>query len=148
MNAAIPISEGIFTSLDPNKTRLIGSLCSSCGHHVFPALAACPRCCGRSIEKVELHRRGTLWTWTKQCFMPPSPPYDGPESAPEQFQPFFLGMVELPGQCRVMSRLLFEDETSIGIGMPLELTLFTYAQSSKGVSRVAYAFRPVAQDAC
>jgi uncharacterized OB-fold protein len=143
MNPVTPISEGLFTNLDPNATRLIGSRCADCGYHAFPALDACPRCCGTSVEKVELHRRGTLWTWTKQCFMPPSPPYSGPETTFEQFQPFLLGLVELPGQCRVMSRLLLEDEDAVEIGMDLELTLFPYTTDDEGATRMAYAFRPV-----
>jgi uncharacterized OB-fold protein len=146
MNDATPISEGLFTSLDPGSTRLIGSRCADCGYHAFPALNACPSCCGTSVEKVELHHRGKLWTWTRQCFMPPSPPYAGPES-PEQFRPFLLGMVELPGQCRVMSRLIMEDEDAVEIGMELELTLFPYTTNDEGATRMAYAFSPATADA-
>ena len=143
MNAVVPISEGVFTSLDPNETHLIGSLCSNCGYHAFPALNTCPRCCGTSVEEVQLHRRGTLWTWTKQHFMPPSPPYSGPEDSWETFRPFLLGMVELPGQCRVISRLLVEDESAIAIGMEMELTLFPYTTDKEDVTRMAYAFREI-----
>ena len=49
-----------------------------------------------------LARRGTLWTWTVQRFRPKSPPYAG---RPEEFEPYGVGYVELPGEVRVEARL-------------------------------------------
>jgi uncharacterized OB-fold protein len=43
-----------------------------------------------------LARRGTLWTWTIQCFRPKSPPYAGDA---ESFEPYGVGYVELPARC-------------------------------------------------
>ena len=74
---------------------------------------------------------------------PYPPPYSGPEDSWETFRPFLLGMVELPGQCRVISRLLVEDESAIAIGMEMELTLFPYTTDKEGVTRMAYAFREI-----
>jgi len=143
MNQAIPIAEGLFTSLDPTVTQLIGSRCTECGSHSFPRMDSCPRCCSRSVEPVELSRTGTLWTWTRQSFMPPSPPYRGPETSHETFQPFLMGMVELPGQCRVIGRLQLADEDRIEIGMKLELTLFPYTSDKDGNTLMNYAFTNV-----
>jgi len=66
MNQKKPITEGLFTSLDPTQTQLIGSVCTDCGNYSFPRQYGCSRCCGTAVEAVELDRRGTLWTWTTQ----------------------------------------------------------------------------------
>jgi uncharacterized OB-fold protein len=77
-----------------------------------------------------LARRGTLWSWTIQRFRPKSPPYAGPE----EFEPYGVGYVELPGEVRVEARLTESDPANLRIGMPMELTLIPDA---------AFAFRPV-----
>ena len=117
MNHETAIAEDLFSSLDAKTAQLIGSRCNDCGAYAFPRQAGCFRCCGTSVEPVELSRNGTLWTWTVQSFRPPSPPYKGPDQAPEDFQPFCLGMVELPGECRVLGRILVENLEDIEIGM-------------------------------
>ena len=73
--------------------------------------------------------------------MPPSPPYNGPEDSWETFKPFLLGMVELPGQCRVITRLMLEKPEDIEIGMDMELTLFPYREDNDGNMLLSYAFR-------
>jgi uncharacterized OB-fold protein len=75
--------------------------------------------------------------------MPPSPPYSGPEKSPDSFIPFLLGMVELPGQCRVISRILADTPDEFEIGTPMELTLFPYRDDEAGNTVVTYAFKPV-----
>ena len=72
-----PIAEGLFT-WPSNDPRLLGSRCRDCGVVTFPAQSGCPACCGEDTEQIELARRGTLWTWTIQGFLPNRPPYEGP----------------------------------------------------------------------
>ena len=107
MSAAkqIPIAEGLFT-WPSNDPRLLGSRCGACGIVTFPAQKSCPACSGQSVQTIELERRGTLWTWTIQGFMPNRPPYAGPET-PENFQPFGVGYVEAaqPGEGRKPSQM-------------------------------------------
>ena len=136
------ISENLFSSLDPLQVHLIGSRCRDCGGYSFPCQQSCSRCCGTAVEPVELRRNGILWTWTLQSFMPPSPPYKGPEETPETFKPFLLGMVELPGQCRVLGRILADGPEDVRIGMPMELTLFPYSKDEDGNSLISYALKP------
>jgi uncharacterized OB-fold protein len=145
MSKAGPIGEGLFTSLDAGTTHLIGSRCRDCGYHCFPVSPSCARCCGSSMQQVELGRRGTLWTWASQSFMPPSPPYCGPEDSADSFEPFLLGFIELPGECRVLSRLLYTGSREPEIGEEMELTLFAYRTGENGITLMAHAFRPVAK---
>ena len=117
--------------------ELIGSRCSRCGVVAFPQQASCPACTSQAVEASRLGRRGTLWTWTIQCFEPKSPPYAG---AAEPFEPYGVGYVELPGEVRVEARLTEADPARLRIGMPMELTLIQ-APGRDGV--MTYAFRPV-----
>ena len=99
----IPVAEGLFT-WPADEPRLIGARCEGCGLVGFPAGPACQRCGGTEVTQTLLSDRGTLWTFTTQDFRPPSPPYDGADTA-ETFQPYALGYVELPGEVMVEARL-------------------------------------------
>jgi uncharacterized OB-fold protein len=114
----------------PSEPVLLGSECSQCGTVSFPRQAACPRCTSTEVLERRLARRGTLWSWTIQRFRPKSPPYTGPE----EFEPFGVGYVELPGEVRVEARLTESDPGRLRIGMEMELTL---------VPDAPFAFKPV-----
>jgi len=145
MSAAkqIPIAEGLFT-WPSNDPRLLGSRCNACGIVTFPAQKSCPACSGQNVETIELERRGTLWTWTIQGFLPNRPPYIGPET-PETFRPFGVGYVELPNQVRVESRLKCKDPSKLRIGMEMELVVEKYIEDDAGREVMAYFFQPVAE---
>ena len=81
------------------------------------------------MAEKRLARRGTLWSWTIQRFRPKSPPYTGPE----EFEPYGVGYVELPGEVRVEARLTEADPDKLRIGMEMELTL---------LPGTTFAFRP------
>ena len=120
---------------------LIGSRCRHCGAVAFPRQTSCAACTSRDVEDHRLGRRGTLWTWTIQCFAPKSPPYAG---TAEDFEPYGVGYVELPGEVRVEARLTEADPAQLRIGMPMELVLETVAQDKDGRDVVMYRFRAVA----
>lgn len=136
----VPIAEGLFT-WPSNDPRLLGSKCSNCGVVTFPAQNSCAACSGTETESVELARRGTLWTFTLQCFLPNRPPYDGPET-PETFKPFGVGYVELPDQTRVQTRIKTEDVEKLHVGMEMELVIEKYIERD-GKDVVSYFFVPV-----
>jgi uncharacterized OB-fold protein len=139
----IPIAEGLFT-WPSNDPRLLGSRCGDCGIVTFPAQKSCPACSRQNVETIELERRGTLWTWTIQAFMPNRPPYAGPET-PENFKPFGVGYVELPGQVRVESRLKCKDVGKLAIGMEMELVVEKYVENDAHQEVMAYFFQPVSE---
>ena len=136
----IPIGEGLFT-WPSNDPRLLGSKCNNCGTVTFPAQNSCAACSGVDTQTIELERRGTLWTYTEQCFLPKSPPYDGPETA-ETFKPFAVGYVELADQTRVQTRIKTDDLSKLHIGMELELVVEKYIERD-GKDVIAYFFQPV-----
>jgi uncharacterized OB-fold protein len=130
----VPVAEGLIagTAAEP---RLIGSECNVCGTVTFPRQGSCPRCTSEDVRERLLSPRGTLWTWTVQCFPPKSPPYAGGED----FEPYAVGYVELPGEVRVETRLTAVDPGELEIGMPMELTLIP-APGDSGT--LTFAFHP------
>jgi len=137
----VAIAEGLFTwpAADP---CLIGSKCRQCGEVKFPQQSSCSKCCSEEVEQLPLARRGTLWTWTIQAFPPKSPPYAGVNTA-DEFVPFGVGYVELPGQVCVESRLTVNDPAVLRIGMAMELVIEPFCIDKQGNEVVSFAFRPL-----
>jgi uncharacterized OB-fold protein len=132
------VADGLIagTAAEP---RLIGSACNACGTVTFPRQGSCPRCTSEDVRERLLGRRGTLWTWTVQCFEPKSPPYAGGGD----FEPYAVGYVELPGEVRVEARLTDVDRERLEIGTPMELTLIPAPGDSGALT---FAFRPAAEE--
>jgi uncharacterized protein len=124
-----PIAEGLFT--DDASPRLVGGRNRQDGRIVFP----CPE--NDRFEPVALSRTGTLWSYTVQRFRPKTPPYAGPEN----FEPFALAYVELPGETIVEARLTDVAFDDITIGMPLELSPVPLDPAAPGQNMIP-AFRP------
>ena len=143
MTTTVPVADGIFTIRD-GEPRLIGSRCTNCGNHMFPRQNGCPKCMSDQQEDVELATTGTLWTWTVQAFPPKAPPYLGPVG--DDFEPYGVGYVELPGEVRVESRLTESDPEQLEIGMAMRLVLHTLCRDDDGNDVVTYAFAPIAND--
>ncbi|MCY4040279.1 MAG: OB-fold domain-containing protein [Gammaproteobacteria bacterium] len=135
----VPIAEGLFT-WPSNDPRLLGSQCQECAVVTFPAQSGCPACGSVNVKIIELAREGTLWTWTIQGFYPQRPPYDGPET-PENFKPFGVGYIELPGQVRVQSRIKTKDVSKLRIGMNMRFLVEKYIERD-GKQVMCYFFQP------
>jgi uncharacterized OB-fold protein len=137
----MPVAEGLLAG-PASAPVLLGSECRRCGTVTFPRQGACPRCTSTDVGERRLARRGTLWTWTVQRFRPKSPPYAGDEEA-DEFEPYGVGYVELPGEVRVEARLTEADPGRLRIGMEMELTLMPAPGRE---DEVTYAFRPVEEE--
>ncbi|MCE3284513.1 MAG: DNA-binding protein [Steroidobacteraceae bacterium] len=132
------IDDALFDWPAPDPA-LKASRCRHCGAHAFPAMESCRNCGGTEVEAVELPRRGTLWTWTVQRFLP-KPPYRSLQTE-TTFEPFGVGHVELPGTLRIETRLLEQDPARLRIGAPVELAFYTQYVETDGTEVVNYAFR-------
>lgn len=126
-----PIAPQLFESAP--LPHLIGGRHRQTGRVVFPLDTD-----DDLYEAVALPTSGTLWSYTVQRFRPKSPPYIGAE----QFEPFALGYVELPGVVIVESRLTDVPFDQLRIGMPLTLTLIPLVTKADGTQITTYAFRP------
>ena len=140
MSTTVAVADGIF-AIDDGHPRLLGSRCTGCGNYMFPRQSGCPKCMFDEQEDVELATSGRLWSWTVQAFPPKSPPYLGPTG--DQFVPYGVGYVELPGQLRVEARLTESDPAKLVIGMEMHLVLDPLCIDEDGNQVVTYAFAPV-----
>ena len=139
MAKKIPIAEGLFTWPSDNPA-LLASRCQQCGIATFPAAESCMACSGQEVAIEELPRKGTLWTWTVQRFMPKSP-YNSNEN-PETFTPYGVGYVELPGGVRVEGRLTENNPGKLSIGMEMDLLFDTYRVDENGDEIIGFFFKP------
>lgn len=93
--------------------RLMGSLCSACGHRSFPPRADCPKCLSGEFEFFEMSGEGTLLTYTRI------------EAAPSGFEdlaPYTCGVVDMKETGRFLA--WFGEtipEAEIKIGMKLQV---------------------------
>ena len=140
MSNRVPIAEGLFT-WPADEPALLGSRCQQCGIATFPAAQSCMACSGQDVVTEELPRRGTLWTWTVQQFMPKTP-YNSGET-PETFRPYGVGYVELPGGVRVEGRLTESDPQKLSIGMQMDVVFDTWRVDDNGDEVVGFFFKPV-----
>jgi uncharacterized OB-fold protein len=135
-----PIAEGLFT-WPAAEPALLGSRCQDCGRVAFPSHGSCAACGGTDVAIEELPRRGTLWTWTVQRFMPKRP-YKSDETE-ETFKPYGVGYVELPGAVRVEGRLTENDPEKLHIGMEMEVVFAPYRTEADGTKVIGFSFAPV-----
>lgn len=142
-----PIADDLFCEAD-DGVHLIGGRCADCDRVTFPARTRCGRCYSTNIEKELLPRRGTVWTWTTQSFLPKAP-YAGPETDAD-FAGFVVGYIDLPGACRVQARLDVPVETAAemaAIGTEMESVAMEFNTNEQGDPVHVYAFRPLANAA-
>ena len=119
-----------------DEPQLIGGRCPDCAAVTFPKTGYCARCGSIAVEEHLLPRRGTLWTFTTQEFLPKEP-YAGGETA-ETFQPYGVGVVQLGDEVRVEGRLTTADVSQLRIGMEVELVVIPFNGDV-----VTFAFAPV-----
>jgi uncharacterized OB-fold protein len=140
----IPVTEGLFT-WPSDAPQLIGGRCITCGTATFPRQPGCSRCTGTDIVDELLPRRGRLWTWTIQGFLPKSPPYAGSETA-KDFRPYGVGYVELADAVKVETRLTTADPGVLQIGMEMELVVIPFTRDDQGRDVMTFAFAPIEKE--
>lgn len=120
-NGTRPIREGLLlnTASDIQNVRLAGSRCGNCAEVTLGAVSVCPNCGADDLEVIELSNQGVLWSYTVARHKPP-----GDYRGPEPFEPYGIGLVELPEGVRVVSRIEGAiDELEVGKAMVFTPTL-------------------------
>ena len=135
-------SPDVFT-WSSDEPQLIGGRCNECGAVSFPRPPSCARCGAVDVAQHLLPRRGTLWTFTTQEFLPKEP-YAGGETV-ETFRPYGVGMVQLGDEVRVEGRLTESDPSKLEIGMEVELAVVPFRTEPDGTDVMVYAFTPAGE---
>jgi uncharacterized OB-fold protein len=123
-----------------DEPQLIGGRCGPCGAIAFPIPTSCPRCGTPGMEEHLLPRRGTLWTWTTQDFLPKEPYASG--ETDETFVPYGVGLVQLGDEVRVEARLTEADPAKLAFGMEVQLVVVPFRDDGE-TTTVTFAFEPV-----
>ncbi len=140
--AQVAFAPDVFTwpSEDP---QLIGGRCTQCSSITFPRPTSCARCGSTEVDEHLLPRRGTLWTFTTQGFLPKEP-YAGGETQ-ETFRPFGVGLVQLGDEVRVEARLTESNPERLAIDMEVELVIVPFRTEEDGTEVLTFAFQPVSE---
>jgi uncharacterized OB-fold protein len=127
-----------------SEPALKASRCLDCGALAFPAGTSCRRCGAWTVAQETLPRRGRLWTWTIQRFMPKTP-YRTTENA-ASFTPYGVGYIELPGALCIESRLTESDPRKLRIGLEMELVIYPQWLEENGIAVMSFAFSPIVSE--
>jgi uncharacterized OB-fold protein len=115
---------------------LMGSRCSACGEVFLGTVFACQNCQSAHLKSIPLSRDGTLFSYTVVRNRPPGD-YKGPDNP---FQPYPVGLVELPDGVRILSVLDCE-LGALKIGMPLTLCIYELYDDEMGRTVLSYQFK-------
>lgn len=119
----VPAVDGWFT--DGDAPALVGLRCSSCATVYFPPnLTRCrnPECWSTDLDRYELARTGTVWSYTDARYQPP-PPF----VAADPYEPFAIAAVELDGDQLVVLGQVADGFglDDLAVGTPVELVVET-----------------------
>lgn len=133
----LPLLPGLMheaTSPD-EKSYLIGSKCTICGHTFFPPQKACSVCMRNdSLEEVPLSTKGKIDTFTVV------------HVAPVGFSaPYIQAFVDLPEGVRIFSLVTGcePSEDALEEGMEVEMVIDKIREDEQGNDLIGYKFRPI-----
>lgn len=131
----LPVKDGLVVGDSQDDVRLLGSKCASCHEVSIGTNDVCLNCGNSDIESIQLSKEGVLWTYTVIRHKPP-----GDYLGPKEFEPFGLGLVELPDGVRIMAPLE-GDIDNFKIGSKLVLKPWVL-KSADGAAYRAFRFAP------
>ncbi len=116
----------------PNRYRLIGSKCETCGKHFFPTRNICPKCRrkGKIVEKT-FSGKGKVYS------------YSLVNVPPEGFEleaPYILALIELEEGTLVTSQVVDCKPEDVQIGTPVEM-IFRKIQEDGKEGLIHYGFK-------
>ena len=120
-----------------DKVDLMGTRCCGCGEVFLGEVIACEQCQSENLESIHLSRTGKLYSYSISWNKPP-----GDYKGPEPFQPFAVGLVELPEGIRVLSVLTDYDFDKLRVNMDLGLSVEELYEDEEGNTVVTYKFKP------
>ena len=97
-----------------------------------------PACDSDTLDLVPLSRRGKVWSYTENRYLPPAP---YPKTDP--FEPFAIAAVELADEGLIVLGKVVEGTLAadLKVGMEMELTTMTLYTDDEGIERTTHAWR-------
>jgi uncharacterized OB-fold protein len=135
----IAINDDLFSKpLYPlENVTLMGTRCRACGEVSFGKIVGCQQCQSEDLDDIALSRQGKLYSYTIIRNRPP-----GDYKGPEPFEPFAVGLVELPEGIRILAPIAGCNFEELRIGMELELSIEEFYEDESGRTVLTYKFRP------
>jgi len=116
----------------PERYRLIGSTCETCGQHFFPIRMVCPKCRRRGkIKKVQYSGKGRVHSYTTI------------HSAPTGFEdqvPYTIAIIELDEGAKVLGQIVDAPAEKLKIGARVE-QCFRIIQRDDPEGLIHYGFK-------
>ncbi len=120
----------------PQRYRLKGNRCETCGEYFFPPRVVCPNCRRKGkLVDYEFSGNGKIESFTI-VYTPP----DGMEMQ----APYVLALVRLEEGPLVTAQIVDVDKDEVDIGMPVKLVFRRISEDrDDGVINYGYKFTPV-----
>lgn len=116
----------------PERYRLIGTRCETCGTAYFPKRPLCPKCRRKGkVTQVEFSGKGKVYSFTEVS------------SPPEGFEdqvPYILAVIELEEGAKLTGQIVDAHKDDVEIGFPVE-RVFRVIQRDDPEGLVHYGFK-------
>ncbi len=119
----------------PQRYRLVGNKCETCGNYYFPPKTVCPVCRrkGKLVE-YQFSGKGRIESYTV-VYTPP----DGMEDQ----APYVLAIIKLDEGPMLTAQVVDVEPSEVKIGMPVELVFRRISEDGdSGLISYGYKFRP------
>ncbi len=120
----------------PERYRLEGTRCITCGTVYFPLRVICPKCRRKGkLERIKLSGEGKVYSYTV---------IHVPAGGFEKVVPYVFAIIELKEGPRLSAQIIDVDPSSVYIGMPVK-AVFRKIQSDdpEGVVHYGFKFIPI-----
>ncbi len=116
----------------PERYRLIGVKCETCGKNYFPSRPICPKCRRKGkLVKVQFSGKGKIYTHTTI--------YSAPTGFENQV-PYVIALIELEEGARVLGQVVDCDPKDVKIGAKVE-KIFREIQRDDPEGLIHYGFK-------
>jgi uncharacterized OB-fold protein len=117
------------------RYRLIGEMCTECGKIIFPRGAVCINCGSTELEDMNLHRTGSIVSWTV---------VRNPPASYRKYSPFVVALVELDDGVRILSQIVDVEPDEVETGMRVETAFRRVKEDGpSGIIEYGFKFRPI-----
>lgn len=116
----------------PERYRLLGVMCETCGSNYFPQRQICPKCRRKGkIRPVQFKGKGKVFSYTEVT------------APPEGFEdqvPYFLAVIELDEGAKLTAQIVDAIKDKVKIGARVE-QVFRIIQSNDPEGLIHYGFK-------